>query len=149
MNTLFLISNGLIGFFSDIVLNILSRYETGNIKTLLPYFKHKTVFEAALYAAITVLIVVIIIMNLYKLIYHKTLPETKNETIHYLILTFIIGFIADILIYRFNIFPKLDIYYKTLGAGLWGGLAILFSVSISLFIVYIYNEYYRKSKYTN
>ena len=34
MNTLFLISNGFIGFFSDIILNILSRYKTGNIKTL-------------------------------------------------------------------------------------------------------------------
>ena len=147
MNTLFLILNACIGFFSDILLNILSHYDTGNIKTLLPYFNDKSVFKAALYAAITVVIIVIIIMNLFNLLYNKTLPENTIENIKYLILTFIVGYIADVLIYKLNIFPKLKLYYKTLGSGLWGGLAMCFSVGISLFIIYLYNEYYRKSKY--
>ena len=147
MNIPFLVLNGTIAFFSDIFLNILSHYNTGNIKTLIPYFKDKSVFKAALYATITVIIIVIIIMNLFKIVYGKTLPENNIETIKYLILTFIIGYIADVLIYKLDIFPKLDLYYKTLGSGLWGGLAICFSVGISLFIIHLYNEYYRKPKY--
>jgi hypothetical protein len=147
MNIPFLVLNGIIAFFSDIILNILSHYDIGNINTLLPYFKNKSTFKAALYATITVIIIVIIIMNIFKILYGKTLPENNIETIKYLILTFIVGYIADVLIHKLNIFPKLDLYYKTFGSGLWGGLAICFSVIISLYIIYLYNEYYRKSKY--
>ncbi len=143
---LFLSFNALIGFFSDIVLNHLSNYKIFNLNTLKPYFQNKSVFKAALYAMVTVLIIVVIIMQTFHLYYNKTLPEDKKETIIYLILTFIIGYIADILIHKLDIFPKLKQYYRVIGSGLWGGLAILFSVSISLLFIYIYNEYYRKSK---
>lgn len=143
---LFLSFNALIGFFSDIVLNHLSNYKILNLNTLKPYFQNKSVFKAALYAMVTVLIIVVIIMQTFRLYYNKTLPEDKKETIIYLILTFIIGYIADILIHKLDIFPKLKLYYRVIGSGLWGGLAILFSVSISLLFIYIYNEYYRKSK---
>jgi len=47
MNIPFLLLNGTIAFFSDIFLNILSHYNTGNIKTLIPYFRNKSVFKAA------------------------------------------------------------------------------------------------------
>ena len=69
------------------------------------------------------------------------LPENTKETFVYLLLTFVIGYIADILIHKLNIFPKLKLYYKVIGSGLWGGLAILFSVSISLLLLYLYNRY--------
>ena len=46
--------------------------------------------------------------------------------------TFVIGYIADYIIYWINIFPKLDLYYEEVGIGLWGGFAILFSVLLSL-----------------
>lgn len=138
---LFLLSNSLIGFTSDILLNHLSNYKILNLHTLKPYFQNKSVITAGLYAMITVLIIVVIIMQTFRLYYNKTLPENTKETILYLLLTFVIGYISDILIHKLNIFPKLKLYYKVIGSGLWGGLAILFSVSISLLLLYLYNRY--------
>ena len=138
---LFLSLNSLIGFTSDIVLNHLSNYKILNLHTLKPYFQNKSVITAGLYAMITVLIIVVIIMQTFRLYYNKTLPENTKETLVYLLLTFIIGYIADILIHKLDIFPKLKLYYKVIGSGLWGGLAILFSVSISLLFLYLYNRY--------
>ena len=140
-NILFLSFNSLIGFVSDIILNHLSNYKILNLHTLKPYFQNKSTFKAALYAMITVSIIVIIIMQTFQLYYNKTLPENTKETILYLLLTFVIGYIADILIHKLNIFPKLKLYYKVIGSGLWGGLAILYSVSISLLLLYLYNRY--------
>ena len=81
-------------------------------------------------------LVVYVICFVYKLLYDKYLPETNRERIVFIILTFIIGYIADILIYHLNIFPKLKLYYKVVGKGLWGGLAITFSVVLSYLILY-------------
>lgn len=138
---LFLIFNALIGFFSDIVINILTHMNLSFLSSLKPYFQNKSVFKAAFYASITVLIIVGFIMELFDLIYDKYLPETKNEYIVFIILTFILGYISDIIINRVNIFPRLKEYYKDVGEGLWGGLAIVFSVIISLILLYIYNNY--------
>lgn len=136
---LFLIINFLIGFLSDIVLNILSKYDIKLLKTLKPYFSNKSVFKAGLYAGITVIIIVGIIMSIFKITYSKYLPETVNEHLIYLLITFVIGYLADIIIYKINIFPKLRLYYQKVGQGLWGALAILFSVIISLICLYLYN----------
>lgn len=138
---LFLIFNALIGFFSDVVINILTHMNLSFLNSLKPYFQNKSVFKAAFYASITVLIIVVFIMELFDLFYDKYLPETKNEYIVFIILTFIIGYISDIIINRINIFPRLKEYYKDVGDGLWGGLAIVFSVIISLILLYIYNNY--------
>ena len=138
---LFLIFNALIGFFSDIVINILTHMNLSFLNSLKPYFENKSVFKAAFYASITVLIIVAIIMKLFNLVYDKYLPESQNEYIIFIILTFIIGFLSDIIINRINIFPRLKKYYKDVGEGLWGGLAIVFSVIISLILLYIYNNY--------
>mgnify|MGYP006450581595 FL=1 len=138
MYYLFLLLNFFIGFFSDIVLNHLSNYRFMKLNTLRPYFDHHSTFVAALYAAITVLIVVLIICNLFHIRYKKYLPETRTEYLVFFTVTFVIGFIADIVIHRLNIFPKLKLYYRVIGSGLWGGLAILFSVAISICIQKIY-----------
>ena len=136
----FILINGLVGFFSDIILNGLSNYKLMNLNTLRPYFNHHSIVGAATLASITVVIVVYIICFVYKLLYDKYLPETNREIIVFIILTFIIGYIADILIHRLNIFPKLKLYYKVVGGGLWGGLAITFSVILSYLILYNIND---------
>ena len=136
----FVLINGVVGFFSDIVLNGLSNYKLMNLNTLRPYFNHHSIVGAASLASITVVIVVYIICFLYKLLYDKYLPETNRERIIFVILTFIIGYIADIIIQRLNIFPKLKLYYKVVGGGLWGGLAITFSVILSYLILYNIND---------
>lgn len=136
--SLFLIFNALVGFFSDIILNIIAKHDIYKpISTLRPYFENKTTFQAAFYALLTVVIIVGIIMKIFQIFYNKYLPETKQEYIIYLILTFVIGYIGDIVIFKLNIFPRLKTYYKIVGKGLWGGLAILFSVIVSLIGLYI------------
>jgi len=138
---LFLIINFIIGFLSDIVLNKLSYYNFMKLNTLRPYFENKTIVEAALYAGITVYVIVGIISIIFKLLNKRYLPSTKREYIIYLLLTFVIGFIADYIIYWIDIFPRLELYYKEVGKGLWGGLAILFSVAISLIMNIIINKF--------
>jgi hypothetical protein len=137
---LFLVFNFLIGFFSDIVLNILANQDIQFLKTLKPYFANKSVTKAALYAGITVVIIVGIIMSIFHITYDKYLPETVNECFIYLLITFVIGYLSDILIYKINIFPKLKLYYQKVGMGLWGALAILFSVIASLIGLYLYQN---------
>ena len=68
------------------------------------------------------------------------IPTNFTDLFYFCILAFLIGYILDILIYKFKIFgDRLNDYYKTLGAGLWGGLAFVFSIVISYFIQkYIY-----------
>jgi len=140
--SLFLVFNALIGFFSDIVLNIIAKHDIYKpVTTLRPYFENKTTFQAAFYALLTVIIIVGIIMELFHIYYNKYLPETNREYIIYFILTFIIGYVGDILIYKLNIFPRLQKYYKVVGKGLWGALAILFSVALSLIVLHIFNNF--------
>ena len=134
---IFLLINFIIGFVSDIILNHLSNYDFLNLNTLKPYFDNKSIIEAAIYAGITVYLIVLIIVLIFKLIYKRYLPENKNEYIVFLLITFILGFIGDYIIYWIDIFPKLKLYYETVGIGLWGGLAILFSVIVSLLIKHI------------
>ena len=136
----FILINGFVGFFSDMVLNGLSNYKLMNLNTLRPYFNHHSIVGAATLASITTMVVVYIICFVYKLIYDKYLPKTNRERIVFVILTFIIGYIADVLIHRLNIFPKLKLYYKVVGGGLWGGLAITFSVILSYLILYNIND---------
>ena len=140
--SLFLIFNALVGFFSDIILNIIAKHDIYKpITTLRPYFENKTTFQAAFYALLTVVIIVGIIMKIFQIFYNKYLPETSLEYIIYLVITFIVGFIGDIVIFKLNIFPKLQKYYKVVGKGLWGALAILFSVIVSLIALHIYKDY--------
>jgi len=137
---LFLLFNAKIAFFSDIILNILSRH----IKlfyTLKPYFENKSMFKAAFYALLTVIIIVGIIMKIFQIFYDKYLPETHKEIFIYLLLSFIVGYVGDILIYKLNIFPRLKTYYRVVGKGLWGAIAIVFTVFMSLIYLYIYQNY--------
>ena len=139
---LFLVFNFLVGFFSDIVLNILTNQDIRFLNTLKPYFSNKSVFKAALYAGLTVIIIIGIIMTIFKMIYDKYLPDShlNNEIFVYLLITFVIGYLADIAIYKINIFPKLKLYYQKVGKGLWGAIAILFSVIVSLIGLYLYQD---------
>ena len=147
---LFLLFNAKIAFLSDILLNILAtkkikfleKYSFMNsLKTLKPYFVNKSMFQAAFYALLTVVIIVGIIMKLFQIFYDKYLPETNREIFIYLVLSFIVGYIGDILIYKLNIFPRLQKYYRVVGKGLWGAIAIVFSVFMALFYLYIYKNY--------
>ena len=148
---LFLLLNAKIAFVSDILLDILVNSNVkilheykiyDSLKTLKPYFQNKSMFLAAFYALLTVIIIVGLIMKTFHITHDKYLPESINEYVIFLILTFIVGYIGDIIIYEINIFPKLKQYYRVVGKGLWGALAILFSVIVALIYLYIYRNYY-------
>ena len=133
----FLILNTIIGFLSDIALNILSNYNFMNLNTLRPYFEDRSMLYLAIYASIITFTLVIISVNIYKIIFNK-LPT--NEFMYLAIIAFIIGYIADVVADKLNTFPRMRLYYDTVGSGLWGGISILLSVVLSYYILYYYNK---------
>ena len=149
---LFLLLNAKIAFFSDILLNLLAnsnlkilhKYKLyDSLKTLKPYFANKSMFLATFYALLTVIIIVGVIMKIFEIATNKYLPESQYEYLLFIGLSFIIGYLADIFIYKINIFPKLQQYYRVVGKGLWGAIAIVFSVIVALIYLYIYKNYYQ------
>jgi hypothetical protein len=58
-----------------------------------------------------------------------------QELIKYVLLAVPVGYLFDIIIYKYTIFDKLDLYYKVAGAGFWGMLSFVFSILISYFIL--------------
>ena len=135
----FLFINFLIGFISDIILNDLSRkpasliFSSKIIKSLNIYFINKSIIQAGIYAGLTVVFVLlptIIIFNMYYDIF--------DNKILFTIFSFITGYLSDIIIETLNIFgDTLKPFYKIAGSGLWGGLAIAFSVILS-YLIQIY-----------
>ena len=135
----FLFINFVVGFLSDIILNDLSRqpaselFKSKIIQSLKIYFKNKSIIHAAFNAGITVVIILIPTILLFTL--YSNIFENK---ILFIFSTFVMGFIADIIIDKLNIFgDTLKPFYKLAGSGLLGGLAIVFSVIIS-YLIQIY-----------
>lgn len=136
---IFLFLNFCVAFASDIVLNDLSTH-FNIIKTLQPYFKNESILKCALDAGITVSVGIVITMLFSYLLFEFLSPNTFVQLIYFCIIGFLIGYILDIFIYKFNVFGnRLNAYYKAFGAGLWGAIAFIFSIIISYFIQkYIY-----------
>ena len=132
----FLLLNFIVGFVADVVLNDMSRYTDNEImKSLQLYFREKSIVEAAVYAGITVVAVVLMIMYVTKKVYGFHVPVTNNQLLYSIIVSFVLGFVADIVIDKLKIFGStLDEYYRIAGAGLWGALAIVMSVIVSYIV---------------
>jgi len=128
---LFVSLNFLIGFFSDIALNL-----TNLVPSLKPYFKNKTIIGSAIYAGLTILVALLITMAVSKMTFGFSIPLQMNQFYKFIILTSIIGYLADWYIYKAKVFGQdLDQYYKSLGIGFWGSAAFVFSVFLSYFLV--------------
>ena len=135
----FITLNFLVAFFSDLLLNIVSRssYAPPSIKALYPYFKHyNSALLTAFYAGITVDIVLLITMLLSFLIFGFFEPVALKQLLKFIVLAFPIGYVADLLIYRFKLFGnQLDAFYRSAGAGFWGATSFIFSILISYFLI--------------
>jgi hypothetical protein len=119
---------------SDIVLNDLSTYY-GFIKSLQPYFYKQSILSCAAAAGITVIIVLILTMLVSYSLFGFIIPKKIYELFQFSILAFCLGYIADIFIEKQKIFgSRLEAYYKSVGAGIWGAIAFVFSILISYFI---------------
>jgi hypothetical protein len=135
----------LIGFSSDLLLNYLSRqsYAPRAVKALKVYFDRKTIksnslrhFISAMNAGLTIIVALAITMLLSKLFLGFVHPNTIDQLWRFIILAFIIGYIADILIYKIQLFgDTLNLYYKKAGAGLWGAIAFIFSILVSYVLI--------------
>jgi len=136
---IFIFLNFVVSFMSDIILNDLST-NFNIIKPLQSYFYKQSIIKTAFDAGATVLFALVINMFFSYVLFGFIIPNNFTNLIYFSILAFFIGYILDILIYKFKIFGvRLNVYYKKLGAGLWGSLAFVFSIVISYFIQkYIY-----------
>ncbi len=129
-----------IGFISDLFLNYLSRqsYAPNPIKALEIYFKRKSIkgelartIVSAFNAGLTIVLALIITMLLSKICLGFYHPMRLDQLYRFILLAFIVGYIADIIIYKMQLFGEsLNPYYKETGAGLWGAIAFIFSVLI-------------------
>lgn len=113
--------NFCVGFVSDIILNDLSRIPNfKKMNSLSQYFDNNYIVVAAVYAGLTTSFCIYLAYLL-----------NKYTNINYYLSAFIVGYIVDIIIEKYKIFNNLESYYETVGSGLWGALAILFSAIIS------------------
>jgi hypothetical protein len=135
---LFLLFNFIIACISDIVLNILSRnINTPIIKSLHPYFEQKGVIKASLLAGLTVLVGVLITILFTKSLFNILIPNSFKQLILFIITGFLVGITLDILIYKYQVFGNtLNDYYNIAGAGILGGLALVFTLCCSFGILW-------------
>tara|TARA_Y100000287_G_C14185679_1_gene337382 strand:- start:251 stop:703 length:453 start_codon:yes stop_codon:yes gene_type:complete len=137
----FLFINFVVSFLSDIVLNDLSRgkkpieFSSKIIKSLDIYFENKSIIIAGILAGLTVVISLFLTTLISNLILGFSIPKNIIQLLKFCVLSFVLGFIIDILIDKVDLFGKtLRPYYKIAGSGLWGGLAFIFSIIISYII---------------
>lgn len=129
----FILLNFLVGFISDIILNDLST-RIDFLNSLILYFNNKSIIVAGLLAGLTIVSAIIPLLFLSNLLFNFYIPGNLIEFGKYLILAYIIGFLYDYLIFKFNIFDNLEEYYEKAGVGHWGAIAFVFSIIISLII---------------
>ena len=141
----FILINFAIGFISDLMLNFLSRqsFAPDSIKALKVYFMRQTIknphvrdFISAASAGLTVMVALLITMVLSKLVLNFYQPLSFAQLWRFLLIAFPVGYIADIFIYKTELFgPTLNPYYKIAGVGFWGAAAFIFSILLSFIII--------------
>lgn len=137
----FILANFFVSAVSDLFLNYISQVKTMQmpkpIVALRTYFKHyDNAFLTAVYAGITVVTILLLTMFINNFIWGFTTPLRIPQLLRFLSLAIPLGYIADILIYKYKVFGKtLDPYYKAAGAGFYGALAFAVSIFISYIII--------------
>jgi hypothetical protein len=134
---LFFAINFIVSFVSDNYLNILSRqsFSSRIIQSLRVYFEQHNFVVSGIYAGLTVLSALITCSLLSFFLFSFKYPNSMQELFMYTLLAIPVGYLFDILIYKYKVFDKLDPYYKAAGAGFWGMLSFVFSILISYFIM--------------
>ena len=130
-----------IGFFSDIILNYLSRqtYAPDSIKALKVYFFRPSIKNAlvrdivsAANAGLTIVAAILCTMFLSFFLFKFAHPFTVRQLPKFLLVAFPIGYLMDILIYKMELFgPTLNPFYKIAGAGFWGAAAFIFAILVA------------------
>lgn len=143
----------IISFLSDNTLNFLAHnpkyaLDSEIIKSLLPYFEYHNFIIAGILAGLTVIICYFITSLISNKLFNITIPTNNIELLIIIIIGFIVSYICDILIdYTFIFGKPLDPYYRTAGAGFWGGAAVVFAIICSYIVINIYNKLYGKIRF--
>ena len=119
-----------VGFLSDVVLHAVHKRW---VPSLAPYFRGQGYIWPGLAAGVTLLVALVPTLFLSQLLFGNPLPQgTNKEMIGFLLLAACVGAAIDWLIYKTRFFGgRLDLYYKTLGAGFWGAAAYVFALVVS------------------
>lgn len=131
----------IVSVFADITLNDLSReplskYITNPIiLSLKPYFQKKSILVAGVYAGITVVMALLVSMLVSKYLQGALVPRNWRELAIFMIISFPVGYIFDVLIAKFDLFgSSLQPYYKETAPGLWGAIAFEVAILFGYFI---------------
>ena len=91
---------------------------------------------SAINAGLTIVAVLLLTMFASHYVFHFTHPRTLRELLKFMLLAFPLGYIADVFIYKTELFgPTLNPFYKIAGAGFSGAAAFLFSILVTYFIM--------------
>jgi len=130
----------LIGFISDIVLNILSRqsFSPASIKALKVYFLRPSIknafvrdFVSAANAGLTIVAAIIPTMFLSWKVFKFYNPHSLPQLFRFILLAFPVGYALDVFIYKTMLFgPTLNPFYKIAGAGFSGAAAFIFAILV-------------------
>ena len=97
---------------------------------------------AGFLAGLTIVSALLISLSVSYLCFGFIIPLSYNEMIYFLLISFILGYIIDYLIYKWQLFGEsLNQYYQLAGAGFWGASAFLFSIIISYILLYLIEKY--------
>ena len=141
--TLFIILNFVVSFISDLILNDLSFRKILDTKLIViqalnHYFKDKSIVITAFMAGLTIVLSLFFTTFLSKILFNFYIPNNINNLLKFNILSFILGYIIDVIIDKTKLFGKsLDPYYKVAGSGFWGAVAYLFSINVSYMLGFI------------
>jgi hypothetical protein len=137
MTNAFFVINFIVSFFSDIILNVLSRLKKSPaiIQSLKPYFEKNNFIITAIYAGLTILCALFVNSLITYYVFDFYYPVTNRQLLNYLIIAMPLGYLFDVIIYKCKIFGNLlDPYYKLAGPGLWGMVAYIFSILTSFLL---------------
>ncbi len=132
----------IVTFICDLLLNFLSRqsYVPRSIKALKSYFDYyDNIILTGIYASLTVIICYLITALITFKLFNFYIPNNINQLYIILLISFPVGYISDVIIYKTKIFGKLlDPFYNEIGAGLSGAFAFIFAIIISFIFYYFF-----------
>lgn len=131
----------IVSVVADITLNDLSRKPLSKyvsspiILALRPYFDEKSILVAGIYAGITVVLALVVSMLVSKYTQKTLVPRDWKELAIFMIISFPIGYLFDVIIAKLNIFgDSLQPYYKATSPGLWGAIAFEVAILVGFLI---------------
>lgn len=122
--------NGITGAVADVALNDLSR--SNDVAKLRAYFAQHSILGAAAAAGLTTAVGAVAVLLATELCCGYAVPSGPLQVIGTLGVSFALGWVMDVVIERLRLFAHLEAYYAAYGAGVWGGLSLVVSMSVAM-----------------